>query len=252
MIEADLLQLLAARYEAPAWAFLRHVADGTGGRKSRTLDAMAMSLWPSRGLHLHGFEVKVSRGDWQRELADPAKADGFASVCHAFWLVAPKEIIKPGELPPTWGLLVPHGKGLRAEKEAPLQERPPMPWDMLAAFLRGVVKTQEDMIPRSEIEGELRAAQTKAAERARSEAAADASEAERRLAQLRHEVAAFEEASGVKITHWQGQRIGQAVRRVMENESAGRRARDSLRATREQFARVLLSLDAALSESEGA
>lgn len=248
MTEADILQLLAARYEAPAWAFLRHVADGTGARKGRTLDGMAMSLWPSRGLHLHGFEVKISRGDWQRELADPAKADGFAAVCHAFWLVAPKEIVKPGELPPTWGLLVPHGKGLRVEKEAPLQERSPMPWDMLAAFLRGVVKVQEDMVPRSEIEAQLRAAREKGAERARSEAAADSSEAERRLADLRLNVSAFEEASGLKLGAWQGKRIGEAVRQVMADEGAGLNARRCMQSTRDQFARVLASLDAALAE----
>lgn len=253
MTEADMLQLLAARYEAPAWAFLRHVADGTGMRKNRTLDAMAMSLWPSRGLHLHGFEVKVSRGDWQRELADPAKADGFAAVCHAFWLVAPKEIVRPGELPPTWGLLVPHGKGLRVEKEAPLQERPPLPWDMLAAFLRGVVKVQEDMIPRSEIAAQLDAARRAGAERARSEADTDASEAERRLSTLRQNIEVFEASSGIKLSSWQGQRIGEAVRQVLANEQAGRNARRCLESTRDQFARVLASLNTALApETEDA
>lgn len=244
MTEAEMLQRLAVRYAAPAWSFLRHVADGTGIQKSRTLDAMAMSLWPSRGLHLHGFEVKVSRGDWQRELADPAKADGFAAVCHAFWLVAPKEIVKPGELPPTWGLLVPHGTGLRVEKEAPIQDRPPMSWDMLAAFLRGVAKGQEGMIPRSEIDAQIKAAQAKGEERAR--ALADTS-ADRALADLRQNVAAFESASGVEIQSWQGQRIGDAVRQVLAYGSAGERARGCLRATRDQFARVLTSIDQALA-----
>jgi len=246
--EADLLRLLAKRYEAPAWAFLRHVADGTGMRKNRTLDAMAMSLWPSRGLHLHGFEVKVSRGDWQRELADPAKADGFAAVCHAFWLVAPKDVVRAGELPPTWGLLVPHGQGLRAEREAPLQERPPLPWDMLAAFLRGVAKGQEDMVPRSEIESQLRAA--RAAGEKRAEDLAKISGPGRLLEALQKQVAAFEAASGIKIENYQAERIGEAVKQYMADRSASERARQCLAGTRDQFARVLASLDKALASPE--
>lgn len=38
--EKDLLERLAARHQPPAWAFLRHVADGTGVNKLRTADAM--------------------------------------------------------------------------------------------------------------------------------------------------------------------------------------------------------------------
>ena len=46
-------------------------------------DAVIMSLWPSRGLELHGVEIKVSRADWKREAADPAKAEAIAAYCDA-------------------------------------------------------------------------------------------------------------------------------------------------------------------------
>ena len=42
------------------------IVDGFAGG-GRYADAIAMNLWPSRGLAVHGFEIKISRGDWQRE-----------------------------------------------------------------------------------------------------------------------------------------------------------------------------------------
>lgn len=78
----SVFELLRRRYPAPAWAFLEEVRNQTGyARTIRTADALAMSLYPSRGLHLHGFEVKVSRADWFRELNDPKKAEEIAAYC---------------------------------------------------------------------------------------------------------------------------------------------------------------------------
>lgn len=89
------------------YAFLTHVRDEAGFSGSRTMDALAMSLWPSRGLALHGFEVKCSRSDWVKELRTPEKAEKLASRCDYWWLVvADPAIVKPGELPEGWGLLV--------------------------------------------------------------------------------------------------------------------------------------------------
>lgn len=68
-VTAELEVLLRERYQGRDWAFLLQVPDGTGMAKSRTADALAMGLWPSKGLNLHGFEVKASRSDWLAELA---------------------------------------------------------------------------------------------------------------------------------------------------------------------------------------
>jgi hypothetical protein len=135
--EKDLLERLAARHQPPAWAFLRHVADGTGVNKLRTADAMAMSLWPSRGLELHGFEVKSYRSDWLRELKAPAKADELASRCHRWWIVAPgTDVVRLEEVPRTWGLLVADGQGLKVAIDAPGREPLPLEYGFLAALLR--------------------------------------------------------------------------------------------------------------------
>jgi hypothetical protein len=55
---------------------------------------------------LSGFEIKSYRGDWLRELKNPAKAEGIASCCNYWWIVAGNlEIVQTGELPEPWGLL---------------------------------------------------------------------------------------------------------------------------------------------------
>ena len=72
---ADVIDLLRVKYPLPAFALLEQVADGTGARNYRWADALVMGVWPSRGYHLLGFEVKVSRSDWLHELHKPAKAD---------------------------------------------------------------------------------------------------------------------------------------------------------------------------------
>lgn len=62
---ADIEAALARIYSQPEWAILFDVGNATGGRATRRADAVAMSLWPSRGLELYGFEIKVSRADWK-------------------------------------------------------------------------------------------------------------------------------------------------------------------------------------------
>lgn len=102
-----MLALLAARYgrssgNGPAWAFVPKVRDAAGFSATRTIDAIAMSLWPSRGLELHGHEIKVSRSDWLRELKEPEKAEAFSSVVDRWWLVvSDAQIVAAGELPPS-------------------------------------------------------------------------------------------------------------------------------------------------------
>jgi len=74
---------LRALFPARDHAVLFDVADGTGGKITRRADAIVQALWPSRGLWLAGVEIKVSRGDWLRELKDAGKADAIARYCVA-------------------------------------------------------------------------------------------------------------------------------------------------------------------------
>src|SRR5512146_733222 len=171
LTSSDLIARLAARYRPHEWAFFEQVPSATGGRAGRTADAIAMNLWPSRGLEIHGFEVKVSRNDWLRELKAPQKAEEIATYCDRWWLVvAEAKIVQPGELPPTWGLLGPRGDGLVAVIEAPKLTPKPIDRDFLAAILR---KAGDGFVPASEVEARISAGAAAAEERyrARCEAA---------------------------------------------------------------------------------
>ena len=145
---SDLLAALRARYAPPEWYLVSEVANATGylGKgRSTYVDALALSAYPSgeTGAELHGFELKVSRGDWRAELKDPGKADQVRRFCDRWWLVVPAPadaILEDGELPPGWGLMV-VGKGKAVAKvKAPRlhtpHERPPLPRGFVASMVR--------------------------------------------------------------------------------------------------------------------
>lgn len=102
----DLQHLLREAHPSGEWALLFEVAPRTGGG-TRYADAIAVNLWKSRGYAVHGFEIKVSRADWLRELKQPEKAEEIFGHCDHFWVVAAPNVVKPDELPAGWGLMEP-------------------------------------------------------------------------------------------------------------------------------------------------
>lgn len=120
MNETAIADLLSLRFRVPHWAFLRSVRNGTGFPASlRTADAMAMSLWPSRGLELHGFEIKVDRRDWLGELKHPEKAEAICQFCDHFWIVATEKVVLEADVPKTWGWMEVRKERLHVVKAAP-------------------------------------------------------------------------------------------------------------------------------------
>lgn len=91
---------------------------------------------------VHGFEVKVSRSDWLTELRDPEKALAWSRYCHYFWLVASDKSIVHDDLPEGWGLLVPHGVGLKVAHRAARRDAEQMPLPMLVSLARAVQRTE--------------------------------------------------------------------------------------------------------------
>lgn len=221
--EADMIALLRGRYGAVSgngrdYAFVAKVRDAAGHGATRTCDALAMSLWPSRGLELHGHEIKCSRSDWLRELKDPSKAEAFAKYCHRWWLVvSDAKIVKDGELPAPWGLMVRGGGGLRVKVQAPFRTESGdrLPRSFIAPLLRAAVETGAT---REEV-AKARADGLAMGEARRTPAAAmDA----RALKDLRARVAAFEKAAGFQMecfSGWQGylpETVGAAVKAVLD------------------------------------
>ena len=159
MTAGEVLAALRVTHAAPEWVFLTDVANGTGGHARRRADAIAMNLWPSRGLEVKGFEVKVSRGDLKRELAEPEKADAVARYCDTWWIAAPKGLVQAGELPLAWGLVEVGDKGARTTKTADRQEASPLTRHFVAALARAVAAEVESIrsthVPRASIADQL-------------------------------------------------------------------------------------------------
>lgn len=230
--EGELLGLLRQRHNdkagnGEAYAFMTGVRSAAGFDARRTLDAIAMSLWPSRGLLLDGFEVKCSRSDWLREMREPAKAEEFTCKIDRMWLVvADGSIVADGELPPGWGLLVAEGKRLVQRAAAqmlrpgPARGRPlPEAFDrsFVAALLReacrvGAATPNDVRVAREEAEAQAAARWKDTADRAKK------SEQE-----LRELVQTFERAAGIHIRSfgWQGrspEAVGVAMRAVLDGD----------------------------------
>lgn len=154
LTERDMLDRLNVRYGGvmPGNGFrytrAEHVKSASGFDARRVCDYMALDLWPGgygtsrSGPLLHGHEVKVSRSDWLVELRDPTKAEAFAQYCDFWWLVvSDRSIVRPGELPDGWGLMVASGRTTRVVTRAPLRDPLPLTRDMQATLTRAVTKT---------------------------------------------------------------------------------------------------------------
>lgn len=94
---------LGLRYAFPEW-FL----DFEITLENRRLDAVAINLWRKR---VYGFEVKVTKQDLMRELADWTKSEAAMRCTDAFYLVTPKGLADGVDLPGDWGWLEQRGKG---------------------------------------------------------------------------------------------------------------------------------------------
>lgn len=138
----DLMLYLRRRYTGQEWAFFENVPNATGSLQTRTADAVAMALWPSLDHAIHGFELKVSRGDWLRELKQPNKATEVQRYCDHWWLVAGDDSVSPHshDLPSTWGHLVMRHGNLVIARQAPLLTPAPISRGFFAALARKLHK----------------------------------------------------------------------------------------------------------------
>lgn len=110
-----------------------------------TADVVIVGAWGSTNHEIEGFEVKISRSDWLNEVKKPNKNDAIKQYCDRFWLViADESMVKDGELPEDWGMMVVSGTGLKVVKKAPKLEPVPVTHGFLAMMMRS---NQSNSIP---------------------------------------------------------------------------------------------------------
>lgn len=255
--EIELTHRLAAKYaekagNGNAYAFIPQVRNAAGFDASRTIDAYVMALWPSRGLTLTAFEIKSSRSDWVRELHKPEKAEAFCRLADFFYLVvSDKVIVHPGELPETWGLMVPHGKGLRVEVEAPalrdLSAKPrPLPPAFGRSFLAALLRAATYVAATTP--EEIRAAEDRAREREREAVEMETGRWRQRAEGAERVLREFQQTAHVSLGgNWSGSHdpaeVGRALRAVLDGDRQLDRLAERTAQLRKQAQAILTALD---------
>jgi hypothetical protein len=206
---ADLSAMIDVRYSKLSWLVLRNVRNAGGFEADRAADAIAFGLWPSTGHVIHGFEIKISRADWLRELKDPWKGEAFAKFCDYWWIVAADPaIVHPGELRDGFGLMVPNRSSLKPICHA--KERSdvtPVDRGLLSAILKRAAGASTE---------ERNESFQRGVEQGKSQALSDYDHVKSRAELLEKRIKDFEEASGVRINEWRGaQKVGEAVKFVL-------------------------------------
>lgn len=213
---AEVRALLRRKFPADQFAMLYEVRDAAGFGATRSADVFMIGLWPSRGCLIEGMEIKVSRSDWLQELKKPQKAEAFVPYCDKWWVVVgSKDIVKPAELPPNWGLMVAGGRGLSVVTDAPRLESKPLDKSLLAALLKRATSTT---LTDPEVAAVIAAQVKVEKEKFTASQSYDLTHAKRQVTELQEAIKAFEEASGVRIEQYRAGQIGNAVKTVINME----------------------------------
>lgn len=224
----EVYSAIRVRFAPNEYALLPQVRNRSGfadgdvarGGPVRYADAIAVGLWASRGNPIHGFEIKVARADWLKELKAPDKAEPVAAFCNYWWIAAPPNVAAALEVPDGWGLLTftPNGT-LKTAKDAPRRDGAPL----TAGFVSSVLRRAAEALPG---EQELKARYdlgwkegTAAAHKSDQWSLANEKEQREGLQRL---IAEFEEAAGIRLQTYQGgKQLGEAVRLVLQQEGKG-------------------------------
>lgn len=251
----ELATRVARHFSEPEWfttfEFPLYGAVETTDGKDRSIDALAVSRISGRGNEVVGIEIKSDRADWLKELNTPAKAEAWTQLLDRFWLVAGKDVARPEEVPSTWGFLEENGSGLRVVRRAPPLEATkrlrdsggdPIPREVWVRILRRTLDG-------SGIGPQVRAAfgrgHTAGVKEVEDRLRSDTRDRDDRYDRLVETVRAFQKASGLEfiefrndreghevagwaIGEWAGERLGQAVKVVIEHKDFIRMAGQDL------------------------
>ena len=222
MNEAMLTRALEKRYCLPEWAFLAQVSDRTGGA-SRYADGVAMNLYPSRGLEIRGFEIKVHRGDLIKELKNPNKAEEIARFCNSWYLVTPEKLVKPDdEIPVGWGIIeVKEDESLRQVKKPLHRDADTVTKDFVASLLRRAAEREINDFDRA-VEAKVKKEIEARLEATKRQKSYEHDRALEEVKRLREQINTFEEASGMRLSGYDAPRkYGEAAALLVKYNVTG-------------------------------
>lgn len=250
----ELEDLLASKYPRDRYALFFNVPDAVGTDSYRRIDAVAVGLWRSVARQVNGFELKVSRSDWLREVKNVEKADPFIERCDYFWLVtASPSIAKMDEIPACWGWMAATKTGLRVQRPA---SKLPQPNDgrMDRLFAIGLFrKMQEDLKNLPEVRQAIDAARAGKEEEIERQVKYATQRLENRASDAAKAVERFEKSSGMKLDDWRLGDVGKIAKYLHELDSWNsleKRLEGELRICSEYLENIRHAM-AALAEIQG-
>jgi hypothetical protein len=216
LTSGDVGTLLAEKYPRDRYALFFDVPDNVGTNAHRRADAIAIGCWRSVGHLIDGFEIKVSRSDWLREVGLVTKADPFIERCDRWWLVTSSPAIaKLEEIPACWGWMAVTKGGLRVQKPAP--RLPQQSEQVHRLFMIGILrKMQEDMTRAPEVRQIMESERAKIAEKIDQEVKWRTDRNQRRVDELQAKVNKFEAESGLKIDDWRLGNVAKLAKAIDE------------------------------------
>lgn len=227
-------EALKVLFPSPAHTLLQEVRNGTGyTRGPRTIDALCLSTWPSRGLWMAGIEIKTYLGDWRREIDNPEKAEAIAKYCHYWYAAVPFSIAEQvtQTLPKTWGLIVVKEKAKIAVEAERLTPKPP-DFLLLCSIMRNF---SESYVPKGMVD-DLAAKKSADLEKHRAQ----------ELVRLKEDIAKFTKESGIDISQpWRYGDIGQAIKLIIESRILSSNSR--LKALRHEADEIVKACDKILA-----
>lgn len=213
-------QVLRAEFPAAEYVLIQEVSDASGHNRSRSLDFMLINLWNSRGLAVTGIELKSNRGDWLKELKNPAKQEKHFKHCDYFYLLTDKDdVARIEEIPANWGWYHKKGNRLKTMKAAPKLISEPIGRSLMCAMLRRAAD-KESYVHVDSIEDQIEIRVQREISRKRIEGV----QAIENYKLLKETVVEFEKASGIKMSYrWDSdpKKVGEAVSLVLRDGLKG-------------------------------
>lgn len=216
----DVMDRLAAQYARDEYVVLFDIGDAVGTKYKRRADAVVIGCWQSTGRHIDGFEIKVSRSDWLREVKAVEKADPFLALVDRWWLVAPEGVAKAEEVPACWGWKTLTKHGLRVQRPATMLPHAGGAIDRLFA-LELLRKSFRCQLNDPEVQAALKAAadvkEQTITQRVQSAIYSQRHEHE----QLTARVERFEKSSGMKLDDWRLGDVGRVATAIAKLHEEG-------------------------------
>lgn len=213
---ADLQALLAAKYPKDRYALFFDVPDNVGTNAHRRADAIVVGCWASVGRLIEGFELKVSRGDWLKEVSQVNKADPFIERCDKWWLVTGSPTIaKLDEIPACWGWMAATKSGLRVQR--PATKLPTDDTKIHRLFAIGLFrKMQGDLLSSPEVVHAIKEVRANNEKEIEDRVRQATQRNERRATEAVAKLEKFEKESGIDLDDWRLGNIAPLIRAIAD------------------------------------